>query len=34
VFGVAWAGRRSDKVPLSLWLAVAGNAFAADWLIG
>ena len=34
VFGVAWAGRRSDKVPLSLWLAITGNAVAGGLLIG
>ena len=34
VFGAAWVARRSDNVPLPLWLAVTGNAFAGGLLIG
>jgi exo-beta-1,3-glucanase (GH17 family) len=33
VFGAAWMSRRSDEVPLLLWLAVTGNALAGG-LIG
>jgi exo-beta-1,3-glucanase (GH17 family) len=33
VFGAAWFGRRSDDIPLKLWLGVTGNAIAGG-LIG
>ncbi len=32
VFGAAWAGRRSDNVPLTLWLGIAGNAVAGGFI--
>ena len=34
IFGAAWTWRRSDDVPLPLWLAVMGNAVAGGLLIG